>query len=76
MNKSKNQNDTSLNSTMKVINETSSKIQTTSWMFGVLVTSLKNHRHGITKLCKIGEFGVLQKPRGITCAIHEEDANN
>jgi hypothetical protein len=61
---------------MKVIIETSSKIQTTSWMFGVLVTSLKNHRYGITQLCKKGKFGVLLKGRGITCAICEEDANN
>lgn len=49
----------SLNSTMKVIIETSSKIQTTSWMFGVLVTSLKNDMYGITQLSKIGKFGVL-----------------
>jgi hypothetical protein len=27
-------------------------------------------------ICKIGKFGILQKGRGITYAICEEDANN
>jgi len=57
--KNKNWDDATLNFSMDV--EGGNKVQTTSSVFDVHVTSLKNHLYGITQSCKRGKSKVLQK---------------
>jgi hypothetical protein len=45
---------------MEVV-EVSFKIQTTSWIFGMFVTFLRNHMYKITQLQRKDKYGVLQK---------------
>jgi hypothetical protein len=49
-----------LNLAMEVV-EAGFKIQTTSWFFGMLVTSLRNCMYKITQLQRKDKYGVLQK---------------
>jgi hypothetical protein len=49
-----------LNLAMEVV-EAGFKIQTTSWIFGMLVRSLRNRMYKITQLQRKDKYGVLQK---------------
>jgi hypothetical protein len=56
--------------------ESGSKIQTTSSMFGVPVTSIKNHLYGITQSCKWGKFRVLQKGEHESLVASNQTSSN
>jgi hypothetical protein len=64
MRKNGNWDNTSLKLVMENI-EASGNLHTTTWRWGVLVTSFRNHVYGITKSQKIRKTFMLQKGKEV-----------